>query len=266
MTTILQISDTHLAADGVLVAGRLATDVTLKQLLNRINVARAHWGSIDAVIVSGDISDDGSYQSYTRFKSLLGALELPVYVIPGNHDVREPMRQVLNQDGYLPDTGHLNWHKRIGHVHLIGLDTLVEGHSHGLLSDDTLHFLQTTLRITNQQPVLLALHHHPFTTGIAFIDRIGLSNTTALADILSHAQGEIRIICGHIHCMVVNCVAGHVAVSSPSPCSGFEWDMRRDAPVGFYDQQDGCLLHRWQDGFQSVRIGPAAGSGPHPFT
>ena len=65
--------------------------------------------------------------------------------------------------------------------------------------------------------------------------------------------------------MTVASIAGHVAVSSPSPCSGFELDVRDEASVGFYDSEDGCLLHRWSNGFQTVRIGPNTGTGPHPF-
>jgi Icc protein len=30
-------------------------------------------------------------------------------------------------------------------------------------------------------------------------------------------------------------------------------------------QEDGCLVHKWDAGFQSVRIGLVAGAGPFPF-
>lgn len=266
MTSILHISDTHLAADGVLVSGRLKTDVSFKKLLDRLVGAQEQWGKIDAVIVTGDISDDGSEQSYSRFKALVASLNLPIVVIPGNHDKREQMRSAFSHDGYLPSSGMLNWYRRIGDVNVIGLDTLVEGHGHGELSLETLEFLEQQLDVVQQQPLIVAMHHPPFETGIAFMDAIGLKNTDAFVKLLQRAQcQEIRILCGHIHSMTVASIAGHVVVSSPSPCSGFELDVRHDASVGFYDCEDGCLLHRWSNGFQTVRIGPNSGTGPHPF-
>ena len=58
-------------------------------------------------------------------------------------------------------------------------------------------------------------------------------------------------------------VGGHIAISGPSPCSTIANDLRSDAPVGFMALEDGCLLHKWDAGFQTMRIGPMA--GPRPF-
>ena len=45
----------------------------------------------------------------------------------------------------LPVKGPLNWHVQVGKVHMIGLDTLVEGHRHGTLTDETLTYLRNAL-------------------------------------------------------------------------------------------------------------------------
>ena len=97
------------------------------------------------------------------------------------------------------------------------------------------------------------------------MDDIGLNNKDDLRDLLAAYEGTLRIVCGHIHNMVVSDIAGHIAISAPSPCSTFAYDRRSDASVGYLTQEDGCLLHRWESGFQTVRIGPVAGSGPYPF-
>lgn len=70
MTTILQISDTHIVAEGALVSGRLETAHLLAKLVARITSIRGQIGPIDAVFVSDDLSDDGSTESYDRFKAL----------------------------------------------------------------------------------------------------------------------------------------------------------------------------------------------------
>lgn len=263
MTAILQISDTHIVPEGALVSGRLDTADALARLVERISGIRKNIGSIDALLVTGDLSDDGTDASYERFKSLIAPLGLPTYVIAGNHDAREPMRAAFAKD--LPANGPLDWNHRVADVHLIGLDTLVEGQGAGALSSDSLSFLQSALSQAGGAPVLLALHHPPFPSGIRFMDEIGLTNRDALRDIIADYKGTLRLVCGHIHSMMVTDIAGHIALSGPSPCSTFAYDRRTDAPIGFHTQQDGCLLHRWDGGFQSIRIGPVAGSGPFPF-
>lgn len=263
MTAILQISDTHIVPEGMLVSGRLDTSDALARLVKRITDIRDQLGLVDALVVSGDLSDDGSADSYVRFKSLIAPLGLPTYVIPGNHDAREPMRTAFRD--VLPDAGPLNWARQIGDIHLIGLDTLVEGQGLGTLSDDSLSFLRGALIEAGGAPVLLALHHPPFACGISFMDTIGLSNRDVLRDIVAGYDGRLQLVCGHIHSMIVGDVAGHVAISAPSPSSTIAYDRRADAPVGFMKQEDGLLLHRWDGGFQTIRIGPVSGSGPFPF-
>lgn len=263
MTIILQLSDTHIVPKGALVSGRLDTADALARLVARISSIRDQIGPIDALLVSGDLSDDGSSESYARFKTLIAPLDLPTYVITGNHDAREEMRSAFAND--LPVSGPLNWTYKIGGIHLIGLDTLVEGQGSGTLSAESLTFLQSALSNAGDAPVLLALHHPPFACGIGFMDDIGLTNRQAVRDVLTTHAGPLRIVCGHIHNTIVSDVAGHIAISAPSPASTFAYDRRPSAPVGFMTQEDGCLLHRWDAGFQSIRIGPAAGSGPFPF-
>ena len=52
---------------------------------------------------------------------------MPVFVIPGNHDAREPLRAAFGGDGYLPRDGFLHYAVEDCPVRLIALDTLVPG-------------------------------------------------------------------------------------------------------------------------------------------
>ena len=263
MTAILQISDTHIVRQGALVSGRLETSDTLARLVARLGDIRDQIGPIDALLISGDLSDDGTAESYARLKALIAPLGLPVCVIPGNHDARAPMRAAFAER--VPEKGPLNWRHRFGDLHLIGLDTLVEGQSAGRLEAESLSFLHATLSEAGDAPVLLALHHPPFLCGVGFMDDIGLTNREALTAILTDHRGPLRLVCGHIHSLMISDVAGHIAISAPALASTIAPDCRPDAPVGFMTQEDGCLLHRWDGGFQSIRIGPTSGAGPYPF-
>ncbi|MEB8385858.1 phosphodiesterase [Rhodobacteraceae bacterium KMM 6894] len=265
MTCVLQISDPHIVADGALVSGRLETAAPLERLVMRLQDILPRIGPVDALLISGDVSDDGTPASYARFARIIAPLDLPTYVIPGNHDARDAMRDAFTDDGYLPATGRLNWHLPLGNVHLIGLDTLIEGAGGGTLDAATLAFLGNTLAALNGAPVLLALHHPPFATGIHFMDAIGLDNADALQDILRGYRGEVRVVCGHIHSMMTVALPPHIALSSPAPCSHFAYDRRAAAPVGYHEHAGGCLLHRWDGRFSTVHIPADPGPGPFPF-
>ena len=192
-------------------------------------------GPIDAVLASGDVSDDGSAESYQRFQQMIAPLGVPLFVIPGNHDLREPMRSAFEASAYLPGAGKLNWHQSVGSIDVIGLDTLIEGTGKGELDADTLMFLSAALGMAGERPVLLALHHPPFQCGIKFMDELGLQGSHALSQILAQHSGHVRIVCGHIHSTMVVDVGGKVAISAPSPCSSFAYNTRPDADIGFFE-------------------------------
>lgn len=115
--------------------------------------------------------------------------------------------------------------------------------------------------------------HFPLARLVARInnirDRIGpidaLLDNGELCDVLAGYSGALRILCSHIHNLIISDIVGYIAVSAYSSCSTFAFDRRPDPPVGFMALEDGLLLHRRNGGFQSIRIGPVAGSGPFPF-
>lgn len=265
MTTVLQISDTHLVPEGSFVSDQLDPALALQRLVARIGEMREQLGPIDAVLHSGDLSDDGSADSYSRLKEILAPLELPVFAVPGNHDHRDNMRAAFAEQGYLPCSGKLHWQKRFDAFDLIGLDTLVEGSGGGALDEDDLSFLDARLAEAEDRPVLLAIHHPPFACGIQFMDKIGLDGIEGLTRLLQGYSNQIRVVCGHIHNTMIATVGGKVALSAPSPCSAFSYDTRPEAFEGFVVREDGFLLHRWADGFNSVRIDARPDSLRLPF-
>jgi Icc protein len=266
MKHILQISDPHIAKNGELISECLDTVSALRRLVVRISEVQLEVGPIDAILVSGDISDDGTAESYELFKSVLKTLNLPLFVVPGNHDQRYEFRNAFFELGYLPDTGKLNWHKSLGFVDLIGLDTLIEGQGGGELDDTTLDYLESKLKSLNNQPVIVIFHHPPFKSGIKFMDSIGLmTGIERLTAILSTFTGNLIVVCGHIHRNISTLIGGHSVISAPSVCSSFLYNIHNEAPVGFLKQEGGMLLHQISDGFKSIRIEPTRGAGPFAF-
>ena len=58
-----------------------AADGKLREAVDRINATGA-----DAVIVAGDLTNEGADDELRHVKSILDLIELPTYVIPGNHE------------------------------------------------------------------------------------------------------------------------------------------------------------------------------------
>ncbi len=223
----------------------------------------AENGPFDALLVTGDLSDDGSFDSYTLFRRKMEPLGVPLLAIPGNHDRREPMRAAFNDLGLFGPTGRLNWVRDIDGLRIVGIDTLVEGSGGGVVDEATLAFLEAALATAG--PVLLAMHHPPFTCGIRFMDDLGLSGVKGLKNVLERAPADIRILCGHLHLSATGSVGRVPAIVGPSTCSTFQPDFRPDAPVGFFTGSGGFLVHDWSKGFRTIHVPAAIGNGPFPF-
>ena len=59
---------------------------------------RTRHGLPDAVVLTGDSTDDGSQAAYAWLRGCLTTLAVPAYCIPGNHDDAEVLRAVLPGD------------------------------------------------------------------------------------------------------------------------------------------------------------------------
>src|SRR6266536_1571944 len=86
-----------------------------------------------------------------------------------------------------------------GDLVLLLLDSSVPGKDDGRLDSETLQWLDGELAAAPDRPALVFMHHPPFKTGIAHMDRQNLRNAAQLAAILErHAQVQL-IAAGHVH-------------------------------------------------------------------
>ena len=51
----------------------------------------------DAVLITGDLVNDGRPNQYEHLRVLLGPLDVPLYLMPGNHDTRAALRAEFSE-------------------------------------------------------------------------------------------------------------------------------------------------------------------------
>ena len=261
---IAQISDMHVTAEGTLLYKRLDTAGYLER-------AVAHILGLDVrpdiVIATGDLVDGGKPEEYARLRGLLAPLPMPVYLIPGNHDARDPLRAAFPDHAYLPKAGFLQYAIEDHPLRLIGLDTLVPDKPYGELCEERLGWLDARLGEHSGVPTLLFLHHPPFDCGIDAFDRAKLNKGEAsFADLVRRHGNVERVLCGHVHRPIQRRWAGTLASIAPSTAHQATLDLQAGAPLSMMMEPPAMALHYWKsDGLVThvSYIGPY--DGPKPF-
>lgn len=238
---LAQITDCHVTTADRKAYRIVDTGAALRCAVDTLLALRP---SPDAVIVTGDLAYDGRAEEYEVVARELGRLSVPVFAIPGNHDAREPFRAVLGRR-FCPadDPVFLQFSYELGETVLIGLDTLLPGSDAGTLCPARLAWLERAFAAVQGRPVILALHHPPFATGIAHMDRIALTNAEDLERLVRRHGRVERVICGHVHRSVQTLWAGTLASIAPSTAHQVELALDPRAPSCFTLEPPGLHLH-----------------------
>ena len=233
---VIQLSDLHLCEGGRFAFSRADSTRALRET---VDYFLSSFIDIDAVIVCGDVSNDGSPGSYQTAKSELARLPWPVYYIPGNHDNRLAMQQaqLLPQDRNQAACRRLNFSE----ASIILLDSVLEGQSRGGISDETLKLLENCLSKDDDRPTFLFMHHVPFCTGYSVMDE-PFEQVDKLMQTLSD-QKNLHICCGHIHASIATRMR-QISVCTCSPvCMAMEFDLTPQGGNMFYTSEPQFALH-----------------------
>jgi 3',5'-cyclic-AMP phosphodiesterase len=256
---IVQLSDTHVCAEGVRLYGRIDTNAGLLRAVETINRLRP---LPDAVVVSGDLVNAGEPAQYAALRPILDRLTPPYYVLPGNHDSRENLSAAFADHAYLPKTGFLNYAIELGPLTLIALDTVVPGEDGGTLCAERLSWLQAELEQHHDRPVIVAMHHPPVPIGVDWLDRTRCANAEGLAEVIGRHPEVERIICGHVHRAAQMRFAGTMVATSPSTAYQVALELGHDGEPHLIHEPPAFLLHRWQENALLTHIVPAGNYGP----
>lgn len=244
---IAQFSDLHIGAtaEGVDPLARLEIVV---------EAVRSLPNPVDAVIVSGDLSDNGSEESYRQVRPLFDRFECPVHVLPGNHDDRARLRMAFG----LPGAGDepVNYTAEVGEIRLVLLDSNVPGQDPGRFGPRDLAWLDERLGEEPERPTLLAVHHTPLATGLPTWDAINLdpSEREALAGVVARQPQLRAIVGGHLHRIAAASLAGCPVISAPSTYLQALPDFNLEAEDVEMVGPPGFALHVFHDGELSSQV------------
>jgi 3',5'-cyclic-AMP phosphodiesterase len=240
---VAQISDLHVAAPGSKIDQVCRTTTHVERAVEHLNALEPRPA---VVLVTGDLADRGEIEEYERLRPMLDRLAMPAYLIPGNHDDRDNLRRVFDHHSYLAGAGgFLQYTVEDFPVRLVALDTLVPRQGRGLLCPRRLAWLDARLREAPERPTLIFMHHPPFTTGLVYMDGMGLDGIDELAAVVRrHPQVE-RIVAGHVHRPVIRRFAGTVACTCPSTAHQVALDLPPETRLAVTMEPPACLLHVW---------------------
>jgi 3',5'-cyclic AMP phosphodiesterase CpdA len=247
---IAQISDLHLRADGSPLIGGVDTVAALNACVEHVNGLAPRP---DVVLATGDLVDEGRPEDFAALRRAFDRLEMPVHVIPGNHDDRNGLRDAFADTGSLPADGEfLHYTVETLPVRLIGLDTITPGECGGRMCEARLGWLDDRLAEQPDRPTLVFMHHPPFATGIGFMDDPAFDGAAQLERVV-RAHPQVRqIVCGHIHRAIHTHWAGTAAAVAPSIVFQMALELRDGAPSACVLEPPAISLYLWRNGADPV--------------
>jgi|AP12_2_1047962.scaffolds.fasta_scaffold11680_2 3',5'-cyclic-AMP phosphodiesterase len=216
---ILQITDLHIHDDPAVRTRDRDTLATLASVLRAI-VANDH--DPDLILATGDLTDTAKPAAYRRLKPLLAGLPVPVYVIPGNHDLVPQMCEHL-VGGPIRHAASAT----AGAWSLVFLDSTVPHEVHGHLDAARLDALDREIERAETPHVMVVMHHQPAPIGSP-LDDCGLMNADDLYGVLDRHDKVKALLWGHIHHEHDSERRGVRRLGTPSTCFQFSTDMHAE--------------------------------------
>ncbi len=232
---LVQITDCHILA----AAGERLRGLDTRRSLEEVcRVMKQNDPAPDLLLATGDLSQDGSRESYDYLAGQLDALGLPSFWLPGNHDDTIAMKARLV--GRFIDPA-----KQIlaGDWLIVMLDSTVAGEVHGRVGESGLEFMDAAIHRHPDRHVLVCLHHQAQEVGSRWIDQIGLHDGDRLRARIARHERVRGVLWGHVH------QAYHAS------SGGIEWLGTPSTCIQFKPESDDFALDDSLPGYRRLRLG-----------
>lgn len=247
---LAHLSDTHVVRKNTLLGNGVDSNQALRAAVYQI----IKTDDIQAVVISGDLVERGEIYEYFELRNILDPLMglKPVYLMLGNHDVRDNFLGVFRDYPFI-DQANRQWGVQYSvtltdkHA-LIVLDTLKEGRDAGYLNSDSLIWLDRTLARYRGKSVLLAMHHPMIDVGNSMMNHMSLVNHSELSAILHKHNNVVRILCGHVHRDIKGMFEAIPVQVCPSTAFAYPANLNENNVGDLCRDNPGFLVHEISDG------------------
>lgn len=207
----------------------------------------------DCVIVTGDIVHGNSKQDYKIAFELLNQLKYPYFVITGNKDGTQNLRNALELYRPLHPKGNdeigLQYEVNDFLGKILALDTYKQGVMNGEMSAEKLAWLEQKLKENNaQKPVMILVHQFPFDWRSHTFDNRKPSWYEDFKRIVSKYKTSVKLVaCGHLHNPVTGNIDGVPVIVAPSVNWRAKYDFKKVDDIVADKKSLGFYVHQIDD-------------------
>jgi Icc protein len=226
---LLQLTDPHYLAD----PDGLLKDVHTRSSFRRVlEAALADTPRPDAILLTGDVTQDGSREGYLAIREDLARFGVPVWSLPGNHDDPAIMAEILGEPPF-----EYCRPQRLGDWLIAMVDTWDGDRGGGRVGEAGLEALDWQLGASDAPHAMVCLHHQPTPVGCAWLDGVGLDDGPSFMDLVGRHPRVRGLLWGHVHQLFDEQRGAMRLMSTPSTC--FQFVPRQDefgidpAPPGY---------------------------------
>lgn len=207
---IVQISDTHLFGDKNRKINGANSYLNLINVLNHIITLNE---KPSLIVVSGDLSQDCTFESYQHLANLLNKSNIKYHLFPGNHDDVDVINKVF-EFNWIKDK--VDYHFDFNNWFISVIDTSVYPEDSGTLSGEQLVKLEGNLIQNKNKPTIVFMHHHPVIVDSPWIDKMILKEKEDFNKIIKQNPQVKAVLFGHIHQVFEKFMNGTFYGSAPS--------------------------------------------------
>ena len=213
---MIQITDLHITKDIENIKNDCKPYQTLSNTLKHIE---HHHSNVKDVVITGDLSNDYTRESYMIIRNLLKKYQSTFYILPGNHDKLEHINTICDEQ-ITTNSIDLSMSKTL----VYNFDTHVPGKINGHLKKIQIDELSKKLQnCMGMNKVIIFTHHPIIEIGSEWIDEHISENSEELIQLmLSHTDKEFKIFSGHVH-QEFNYIKNNIEFfTTPSTCYQFK--------------------------------------------
>jgi 3',5'-cyclic AMP phosphodiesterase CpdA len=180
VVTLAHISDPH-----------VGSQFFVPNLMNRV-IVELNELEPDAVICTGDLTNEGYRQEYKNCLAYLSRIRAPVHVVPGNHDARN-----VGYVHFEELVGERHWVRDVRGIRIVGADSSEPDLNEGQIGRERYEWIRENFAGPADLKVF-ALHHHLLPVPGTGRERSTVMDAGDLLEVLISAGVNV-VLSGHKH-------------------------------------------------------------------